>query len=279
MTTEDDIRPHLHAMWAGVAPGWAAHADDADRRGAPITARMLELARLAPADRVLELACGPGGLGLAAAEHAAEVVCSDVAAEMTAIAAARGAERGLSNVATRQLDLEAIDEPDGAYDVVLCREGLMFALDPGRAVREIHRVLRPAGRAVLATWGPRERNPWLGIVLDAVSAQLGAPVPPPGRPGPFALSDAGHVAGLLRDAGFADVAVTEQEVEMGAADFDTWWTRTCALAGPVAGILAALPPEASGAIRARAEEATAAYARDGRLSLPGVSLVASGSRT
>ena len=50
-------------------------------------------------------------------------------------------------------------------------------------VREIRRVLRPGGRVALAVWGPRDRNPWLGVVFDAVSAQIGAPVPPPGVPG------------------------------------------------------------------------------------------------
>ena len=47
----------------------------------------------------------------------------------------------------------------------------MFATDPARAAREIRRVLRPGGRVALAVWGPRERNPWLGVVFDAVSAQ------------------------------------------------------------------------------------------------------------
>jgi ubiquinone/menaquinone biosynthesis C-methylase UbiE len=101
-------------------------------------------------------------LGLAAAARVApegEVVLSDVAAEMTAIAATRAEELGLENVSTRVLDLERIDEPDGSYDVVLCREGLMLVPDPGRAAGEIRRVMRLGGRFALAVWGPRERNP------------------------------------------------------------------------------------------------------------------------
>src|SRR3954451_19046883 len=168
---QSDLRTHLHGMWAGVAGGWAEHADYVDARGEAATAKMLELSAPRPGERVLELACGPGGLGLAAAERVGpdgEVVLSDVAAEMTAIAARRAAERGLTNTTTRELDLERIAEPDASYDAVLCREGLMFALEPARAVAEIRRVLRPEGRFALAVWGPRKRNPWLGIVLDAV---------------------------------------------------------------------------------------------------------------
>ena len=73
----------------------------------------------------------------------------------------------------------------------------MFALDPAGAVREIGRVLRPGGRCAIAVWGPRARNPWLGSVLDAVSEQLGMPVPPPGIPGPFSLDDADALAALF----------------------------------------------------------------------------------
>ncbi len=135
------------------------------------------------------------------------------------------------------LDLEQIEQPDGSYDVVLCREGLMFAPDPARAAREIHRVLRPGGRVALAVWGPRERNPWLGVVLDAVSAQIGAPVPPPGVPGPFSLGDADRVAELLSGAGLADVVVDELATPLRAGSFEEWWTRTSALAGPLANML------------------------------------------
>jgi SAM-dependent methyltransferase len=86
-------------------------------------------------------------------------------------------------VTTRELDLEQIDEPNASYDVVLCREGLMFVPEPARAALEIKRVLRPGGRFALAVWGPREHNPWLGVVFEVVSAQTGAPVPPHGVPG------------------------------------------------------------------------------------------------
>jgi SAM-dependent methyltransferase len=279
---DDELRAQLHGMWASVAGGWAEHADYVDSRGAHVVDRMLELSMPQPGERVLELACGPGGLGLAAAERVApngEAVLSDVAAEMTAIAAARAAALGLGNVTTRELDLEHIEEPDGSYDVVLCREGLMFAPDPARAAREIRRVLRPGGRVALAVWGPRERNPWLGVVLDSVSAQLGAPVPPPGIPGPFSLEDAERLAGLLTDAELTDVVVGELPVPLRASSFEEWWTRTSALAGPLAKLLASLPEDATKAIRDRAREAIRAYETPTGLEIPGVTLIASGRRT
>jgi len=278
-----DMRAQLHGMWAAVAGSWAEHADYADARGALVAEKLLELSAPAPApgERVLELACGPGGLGLAAAPRVSpggEVVLSDVVGEMTAIAAARAEALGLANVSTRVLDLERIEELAGSYDVVLCREGLMFALDPARAVREIARVLRTGGRVAFAVWGPRARNPWLGVVLDAVGAQLGRPVPPPGIPGPFALEDSAELARLLSGAGLDDVAVSEVAVPLRAASFEEWWARTSALAGPLARILASLHEDAARAIRDRAQAAVGRYWTPAGLELPGVSLLATGVR-
>jgi ubiquinone/menaquinone biosynthesis C-methylase UbiE len=279
--TTDDLRAQLHGMWDAVAPSWDQHADYVDARGALVADEMLERSAPRPGERVLELACGPGGLGIAAAERVAPggaAVLSDVAAGMTAIAAARADAAGLDNVTTLELDLEHIDQPDGSYDLVLCREGLMFAPDPARAASEIRRVLRPGGRAAIAVWGPRERNPWLGVVLDSVSAQLERPVPPRGIPGPFSLSDADRLARLLGDAGLVDVTVDDVAVPMSVDSFDEWWLRTCALAGPLANVLASLPDEAALALRARAREAARPYETPAGLRFPGVTLLATARR-
>lgn len=276
-----ELRARLHGMWAAVAGAWGEHAEYVDARRASVTDRMLDLTRPRPGERVLELACGPGGLGLAAAAWVApggEVVQSDVVGEMTEIAAERARTLGISNVRTRVLDLEHIAEPDRAYDVALCSEGLMLVPEPARAVREIRRVLRPGGRVALTVWGPRERNPWLGLVLDAVSTQIGRPVPPPGVPGPLSLADRDGLVRLLRDAELIEVEVEELAVPLRAATFEQWWTRTSALTGPLAVILAALPEDALQAIRTRLRTAVAPYQTPAGLELPGLTLLASARR-
>ncbi len=272
-----DLRAHLHGMWAGVAGSWAEHADYIDARGTGVTEKMLELTMPGPGERVLELACGPGSVGLAAARRVTpggEVVMSDVAAEMTSIAAARADALGLTNVSTCELDLERIEQADGSFDVVLCREGLMLVPEPARAAREIRRVLRPGGRVAIAVWGPRERNPWLGVVLDALSAQVGKQVPPPGIPGPFSLDDAGRLAGVLAAAGLTEVAVSECPTPLRAGSFEEWWTRTSDLAGPLARVVASLPEAATQALRARLLEAVRPYETPAGLDFPGVTLLA-----
>jgi SAM-dependent methyltransferase len=277
----DELSDHLRRMWASVAGGWAEHADFIDARGVPVTERMLELTAPRPGERVLELACGPGSVGIAAAPLVGddgEVVVSDVATEMTAIAAARAEARGLRNVTARDLDLEAIDEPDEAFDVVLCREAIMLVPDPDRAASEIRRVLRPGGRAAIAVWGPRDRNPWLAVVFRAIGEQLGVPVPPPNVPGPFSLDDADTFASLLFGAGLSEVAVNEVMVPLRADSIQEWSSRVAALAGPLAKMLAALPADTAHALRGRLDEAAQPYVTPSGLEFPGVALVASARR-
>jgi SAM-dependent methyltransferase len=260
--------------WAAVAPAWGQYADFLERRGAELTSRMVEAVAPRPGDRVLELACGAGGPGLAAAELVGPdgaVVLSDAVEEMTAIAARRAKERGLTNVSARQLDLDGIDEPSGSFDVVLCREGLMFAADPGAAVVEIRRVLRPGGRYAVSVWGPRAANPWLSTMFELVA-------PPGGQPtaGPFALADADRFAGLFRAAGLADVTLDEVQVPLHENSFESWWDRTTAMAGPLRATLGAMPPEALARAREALRERVAPYRVGDGLEFPGVALLATG---
>ena len=96
-------------------------------------------------DRVLELAAGPGTLGATWSELAGPtgtVVLSDIAPGMVEVARRRNAH--LSNVEVAVLDASAIGRPDGSFDVVVSRMGLMFTPDPAVAFGEIERCSPPA---------------------------------------------------------------------------------------------------------------------------------------
>ncbi|MEA2843825.1 MAG: hypothetical protein QOJ69_1496 [Actinomycetota bacterium] len=279
--TDSDVRGFVHGMWANVASAWGVHADDVDQRARAITERMLDSVDVHPGDRVLELASGPGGAGLAAAERVGpggEVLISDVVPAMVDIARERAAARGFGNVRSEVLDLENIAEPDGSFDVVLCREGMMFALDPAQAAREMRRVLRPTGRVAVAVWASRRDNPWLGLLLDAITEVTGVEVPPPGMPGPFALSDADALRRLFADAGLIDITLESVGVPLRMPSFDAWWTRNLAVAGPAVRILNGLDDATGKRLKDSVRAAVSPYETDGALELPGLAHVLNGRR-
>jgi SAM-dependent methyltransferase len=277
----DGLRAGLHTMWDAVAPGWEQNASFVEERGAGLTAALLAAATISNGDRVLELACGPGGLGLAAAERYpdSEVTLSDVAPQMTVVATNQAKERGLANTTVAVLDLEEIEQPDESFDVVLCREGIMLVPEPATAAAEIRRVLRPGGRAAISVWGSPEQNPWLTAMLEALGEQLGGTFPPPGVPGPLSLGSGDRFHSALAEGGLDEIRIEEVEVPWRGASFDEWWDRTAALAGPVAKLLAAQPQDSVEAIRARAHELLAEYETGDSLEIPGMTLVASAKRT
>ena len=130
----------------------------------------------------------PGGVGMAAAAivgPSGAVVLSDIAPEMTAIAAERAKGSGLTNVTTREVDLERIDYPEASFDAVLCREGLMLVPDPATAVRECPgfcgQAAAPSSRS-----GDLANESLVGPAVRRGHGRTGLPVPPPGFPGRFA---------------------------------------------------------------------------------------------
>lgn len=268
-------------MWNSVAPSWERNAAFVDEHLATATQMLLDTAEVGEGDVVLDLAAGPGGAGLAAADRvgsSGRVMLADSADEMVAVAARRVADR--SHVSTVVCDQCAIVADDESFDVVISRHGLMFAADPIAAVRESARVLRPGGRYAVMTWDRRDANPWLGLILDAVGEQFGMTFPPPGIAGPFSLDDADRLAAVLRQGGLTDVKVRTLATPMSAGSLDAWWERVPQLAGPLAAALEDMEPDVRDAIRRRALASGAARAHtagDG-VTLDGSVLIASGQR-
>ncbi len=133
------------------------HGDDPEQlRGVleylyPVRDRVLENARIAEGDTVLDAGCGDGLIAFGALERVGprgRVVFSDVSQDLLDIcrefAARMGALDRCRFVRASADDLAAI--PDGSVDALTVRSVLIYVAHKRRALGEFHRVLKPGGR-------------------------------------------------------------------------------------------------------------------------------------
>jgi SAM-dependent methyltransferase len=102
--------------------------------------------------------------------------------------------------------MEALPYADESFDVVTGFNAFQYAASPVNALREARRVTRPGRHVVIATWGVYDDCESSGH-LKALAGLT--PPPPPGAPGPFALSDEARAKTLIREAGLTPIAMAD----------------------------------------------------------------------
>lgn len=185
----------------------------------PWAVRVADAARLAPGDRVLDVACGTGAVVAEAVRRVrpgGEVAGVDRSSDMLAVA-----RRKLPDLDLREGRAEALPFEDDAVDVVTCQFGVMFFDDREAALQEVRRVLRPGGRLAVAVWEALERTPGYAALTELVERHLGAEAGVPIRAA-FALGDADLVRSMLQDAGFTSVEASSVEASARFPSVDTW---------------------------------------------------------
>lgn len=112
--------------------------------------------RLPQGGHLVDLACGRGGYGLELAERTgARVTLVDYSRVAVARAAEKAVERGLAERARAVVgSLLATGLADGVADAVVVVDAVQFVSERVAALREVRRVLRSGGRAVLTCWEP-----------------------------------------------------------------------------------------------------------------------------
>jgi SAM-dependent methyltransferase len=233
---ERDLVPALFEPWAGV---------------------LLDIAGVGPGDRVLDVACGTGVVARGAARRVrpgGHVCALDVNEDMLAIA-----RRATADIEWRQADASRTGLLDASFDAAFCQQGLQFFPARLGAVREVHRVLAPGGRAVIATWcAADDGDAGYAPIAEALQRHR------PDDPDPtgfiaaiFGLSDGTEVARLAEAAGFDDVSV---ERRTGTVRFPSAeaWVEAFLGAAPVPSV-SILAPATRAAIVADAAAALQPY--------------------
>jgi ubiquinone/menaquinone biosynthesis C-methylase UbiE len=157
-------------------------------------ALVLDAAALAGDETVLDLACGSGiySRPLARRLLRGRVLAVDLSPAMLAYARGRARHEGLGNLVCARADAQALPCADGAFGLVLCSAALHLMPDTARVLAEVHRVLAPGGRVILAVFRMQSGR------LAQLTARLRRGV------GTHAFTDAG-LERHLHEAGFGAV--------------------------------------------------------------------------
>ncbi len=182
--------------------------------------RLCDAARLAPGQRVLDLACGSGVLARAAAERVGEAgSVTGLDRNPGMLAMARRRAPGLDWQEGRA---EALPFADAAFDAVVSQFGLMFFDDPAAALSEAWRVLRPGGRLAVAVWADLGETPGYSA-MTALLARLFGPAIASELRAPYALGDPAALRRLFAAAGIA-ARVSLREGEARFPSLRDWVT-------------------------------------------------------
>jgi SAM-dependent methyltransferase len=165
-------------FWGAAAADWAAIQERTCR---PVYIAVFDRVGLKAGMNYLDVGCGAGMAAQLAAERGADVSGLDAAENLLAIARAR-----LPDGDFRLGELESLPFADGSFDLVTGFNAFQYATSPSAALAEAKRVAGPGSLVVVMTWGKPE-----GMEAASLVAALRPllPPPPPGAPGPFALSD------------------------------------------------------------------------------------------
>lgn len=192
--------------------------------------RLVDFAQIPSGARVLDIATGRGAVLFSAVKAVGpqgHVIGIDLAREMVQGNREEIERLKLQNVEVREMDAEHLEFPDGTFDYVLCSFAIFFFPQLDRALSEMVRVLKPAGRIAVTTWGTRdERWNWLD---DLIKSYLSPEPPTEQTPDPQPAAK--HVfdtpeglEAILASAGFVDIKIISEAKEFTYADEVEWWS-------------------------------------------------------
>jgi len=199
------------AQWQDAAHAWHSWDPVFDRWLGPATELMLDLAGVGEGTRVLDIAAGSGGQSIAAGRRGATVLATDISSNILEEAERAARAAGISTIATRVVDGEALDVDPATFDAAISRLGLMYMPDKQGALAQARRALRDGGRYAAIVFAEPDRNGFFSVPIGIIRRRAQLPPPAPGLPGPFSSATLGD---QLDAAGFRDVQVHSLEAPL-----------------------------------------------------------------
>jgi ubiquinone/menaquinone biosynthesis C-methylase UbiE len=146
--TQQTTKPYIGMGMEGFIARWYAKNTSHDLSEFQREAKIIA-AQLAPGTEVLEVAPGPGyfAIELATLGHF-KITGLDISHTFIRIAEGNAKKRGV-DIGFRQGNASAMPFEPGSFDFIYCRAAFKNFSQPVEAINEMHRVLRPGGRAVI----------------------------------------------------------------------------------------------------------------------------------
>jgi SAM-dependent methyltransferase len=195
-------------QWQGAAKAWNEWGPFLRKWLGESTEAMFDMAGIAAGSRVLDVAAGAGDQTLLAADRVGPrgyVLATDISPAILELAARNARDCGFENVETKVLDGENLDVPEGSFDAVISRVGLIYFPDQQAALQSMKRALKPGGRVAAIVYSTPDKNAFFSIPVSIIRSRANLPPPLPGQPGPFSLGAPGVLEETFRTAGFRDV--------------------------------------------------------------------------
>jgi ubiquinone/menaquinone biosynthesis C-methylase UbiE len=191
----------------------------------PLAEEALRRADLRPGMRFLDVAAGSGALSIPAARLGAQVLATDIAPTMIERLNERARDEGLTNLEARVMDGYALELEDDTFEISGSQNGVSLFPDLKRGLRELVRVTKPGGRALIVAFGPPQKAEFLTFFIGAMRAAIpgftGPPMDPP--PLPFQVADPEKLHQELADAGLTDVWVETTTWQMRFQSARHFW--------------------------------------------------------
>ncbi len=259
-----------HAGWERAARFYADSFGPLTIQTAPA---LLDAVGAGRGTRILDVACGPGFIAAAAAEHGAVVTGLDFASAMI-----DEATRQHPSITFRQGDAEALPFDDACFDAVTMNFGMLHLARPDTAIAEALRVLRPGGRYGFTVWAGPDRAVGFGMALRGIERHGNSRVPLPEGPPFFRFSDVNGTRQTLEQAGFEGVEIRELPLVWRLTSADDAFRALSQGGVRTAAVLRAQTPAALDAIREAVRRDVEAFKSGDGYEIPMPAVLASGRK-
>ena len=254
----NEVAPRYHNRWAGTSVGPFQS-----------TKRLVESVDVQKGDKVLDVACGTGVVTKVLTKKVGKsgfVVGADTS--VTAIEIAKKWNDKLSNLLLVNADAENFAFKE-KFDVITCQYALFFFPNAVKALRNMRKSLANSGKVGISVHGHKDRVPYFGNILDAITEFIPDYIPP-GTPSLDRYGTRKSLKDEVKKAGFSKISVKDYVFTYSPGTFDDYWKNYIKyVAKPIKEKLESLDKSQKKRLREKIRENTKPYTkRSGIIKFP-----------